>query len=193
MRDILRIALRRSPKPGALTATALNVPRSLFTISIACASPSMSSAIRTSGLPCCTIFQDRQDLLRVGYFLSVIRMYGFSRTASILSVSVIMYGDVAAVELHTFYNFQLRQEAAGFFNGDDAVFAHFIHRFCNQLTNFIVSGYGSDLSDFLVVLNFFCDVLKFSHSALTALSIPLRMIIGFAPAVTFFRPSRIIA
>ena len=50
-----------------------------------------------------------------------------------------VWRDVAAVELHTFYNFQLRQEAAGFFNGDDAVFAHFIHRFCNQLTNFIVA------------------------------------------------------
>ena len=39
------IALRRSPNPGALTATLVNVPRILFTTSVASASPSMSSAI----------------------------------------------------------------------------------------------------------------------------------------------------
>ena len=33
------IALRRSPKPGALTATDVNVPRILFTTSVASASP----------------------------------------------------------------------------------------------------------------------------------------------------------
>ena len=38
------IALRRSPKPGALTAQALIVPRSLLTTSVASASPSRSSA-----------------------------------------------------------------------------------------------------------------------------------------------------
>ena len=47
------IALRRSPKPGALTAAALNVPRILFTTRVARASPSMSSAMMTSGLPVC--------------------------------------------------------------------------------------------------------------------------------------------
>ena len=47
------MALRRSPKPGALTATLENVPRSLLTISVAKASPSTSSAISSSGLPAC--------------------------------------------------------------------------------------------------------------------------------------------
>src|SRR5207237_590613 len=45
------IALRRSPKPGALTAAACSVPRSLLTTSVASASPSMSSAMITSGRP----------------------------------------------------------------------------------------------------------------------------------------------
>ena len=45
------IALRRSPKPGALTATDLNVPRILLTTSVARASPSTSSATMNSGLP----------------------------------------------------------------------------------------------------------------------------------------------
>ncbi len=48
------MALRRSPKPGALTATDLNSPRILFTIRVARASPSTSSAITASGLPDCT-------------------------------------------------------------------------------------------------------------------------------------------
>ena len=46
------IALRRSPKPGALTAQTLIVPRILFTTRVASASPSMSSATMRSGLPC---------------------------------------------------------------------------------------------------------------------------------------------
>jgi len=43
------IALRRSPKPGALTATALNVPRILLTTRVDSASPSTSSATIRSG------------------------------------------------------------------------------------------------------------------------------------------------
>ena len=50
------IALRRSPKPGALTATELNVPRILLTTSVARASPSTSSAMTSSGLPDCMTF-----------------------------------------------------------------------------------------------------------------------------------------
>jgi hypothetical protein len=45
------IALRRSPKPGALTARVLRMPRRLFTTSVASASPSTSSAMMSSGLP----------------------------------------------------------------------------------------------------------------------------------------------
>ncbi len=50
------IALRRSPKPGAFTATDLNVPRILLTTSVASASPSTSSAMMTSGFPPCITF-----------------------------------------------------------------------------------------------------------------------------------------
>ena len=39
------ISLRRSPKPGALTASTLTMPRSLLTTSVASASPSTSSAM----------------------------------------------------------------------------------------------------------------------------------------------------
>jgi len=43
------IARRHSPKPGALTATTDNVPRSLLTTSVANASDSMFSAMISSG------------------------------------------------------------------------------------------------------------------------------------------------
>jgi chaperonin GroL len=43
------IALRRSPKPGAFTATACTMPRILLTTRVASASPSTSSAMITSG------------------------------------------------------------------------------------------------------------------------------------------------
>ena len=45
------ISLRRSPKPGALTATEVKVPRILLTTRVARASPSTSSAMISSGLP----------------------------------------------------------------------------------------------------------------------------------------------
>ena len=46
-----RMRLRRSPKPGALMATQLNVPRSLLSRMVANASPSTSSATMNSGRP----------------------------------------------------------------------------------------------------------------------------------------------
>ena len=45
--------LRRSPNPGAFTATPVKVPRSLLTTRVASDSPSTSSATMTSGLPLC--------------------------------------------------------------------------------------------------------------------------------------------
>ena len=82
------IALRRSPKPGALMASTLMVPLSLLTTSVASASPSTSSATIRSGLPTATTFS------RVGrmsatalIFLSVTRMNGASRVASMRPAS----------------------------------------------------------------------------------------------------------
>ena len=50
------MALRRSPKPGALTATERKVPRILLTTRVESASPSTSSAMIASGLPDCMTF-----------------------------------------------------------------------------------------------------------------------------------------
>ncbi|MNT69363.1 hypothetical protein D3C72_2076780 [compost metagenome] len=45
------MALRRSPKPGALTAAVFRMPRMLLTTRVARASPSTSSAMISSGRP----------------------------------------------------------------------------------------------------------------------------------------------
>ena len=80
------ISLRRSPKPGAFTAHTWSVPRSLFTTSVASASPSTSSATMRSGLPeraTCSSTGMRSAIAEI--FFSVMRMYGSSSTASMRS------------------------------------------------------------------------------------------------------------
>ena len=49
------MALRRSPNPGALTATIDSSPRILFTTRVDSASPSTSSATTSSGFLACAI------------------------------------------------------------------------------------------------------------------------------------------
>ena len=85
------IALRRSPKPGALTATALKVPRILLTTRVESASPSTSSAMISSGLlaPAWMTFSSSGSMSAMAEILPWwMRMYGSSRTASIRSWSV---------------------------------------------------------------------------------------------------------
>ncbi len=83
------IALRRSPNPGAFTAATFSVPRSLFTTSVASASPSTSSAMTSIGLPVWATFSrtGRRSFIEE-IFLSWISMTGFSSTVSIDSASV---------------------------------------------------------------------------------------------------------
>ncbi len=82
-------ALRRSPKPGALTATDLKMPRILFSTSVARASPSTSSAMMTSSLPSwITLSTIGRRSLMFEIFWFAMRMYGSSKTASWRSGSV---------------------------------------------------------------------------------------------------------
>ena len=69
------IALRRSPKPGALTPRIFNVPRNLFTTRVAKASPSISSAIITTFLVTFNMFSKAGKISATAEtFLSVIRI-----------------------------------------------------------------------------------------------------------------------
>src|SRR5215469_15095293 len=88
------MALRRSPKPCALTAATLSPPRSLLTTSVASASPSTSSATISSGLPLCTTASSTGSMAcKPDSFFSWIRMYGFSSSAIIFSALVTKYGE----------------------------------------------------------------------------------------------------
>ena len=65
------------------------MPRSLFTTSVASASPSTSSAMMTIGLLCPTASSSAGSMsLTLEIFLSVIRRSGLSTTASIRSALV---------------------------------------------------------------------------------------------------------
>jgi hypothetical protein len=88
------IALRRSPKPGALTAADVNVPRILLTTSTARASPSTSSATTSSCLLDCMTFSRTGTRSCTAPTLPLTRrMNGSSRTVSWRSASVTKYGD----------------------------------------------------------------------------------------------------
>ncbi len=89
------MALRRSPKPGALTATDLKVPRILLTTRVDRASPSTSSAMISSGLPDCMTFSSSGSRSFTLLILELtIRMYGSSSDASIRSMSVAKYAEM---------------------------------------------------------------------------------------------------
>jgi hypothetical protein len=89
------MALRRSPKPGALTATDLKVPRILLTTRVDRASPSTSSAMISSGLPDCMTFSRSGSRSLTEPILELtIRMYGSSSDASIRSMSVAKYAEM---------------------------------------------------------------------------------------------------
>ena len=96
------MALRRSPKPGALTAQHWKMPRSLFTTSVASASPSTSSAITSSDLPLfATPLEQRQQVLHRGQLLLVDQDVGVVELDfHLLDLRDEVRRGVALVELH---------------------------------------------------------------------------------------------
>src|ERR1700693_1876405 len=130
-----RMALRRSPKPGALTAATLRPPRSLLTTRVASASPSTSSAMMTSGLALCTTAFKRgrrfcrQERLHPGQLLLI------DQDIRILHLHPHLVGigdevgrDIAAVELHAFDHLELGLQRLRLFDRDDALVADLLHR-----------------------------------------------------------------
>ena len=89
------IALRRSPKPGALTAAEAKVPRIRLTTKVESASPSTSSAIIKSGLLACATFSSTgRTSDKAEIFEPEIRMYASSKIVSMRSASVTKYGEI---------------------------------------------------------------------------------------------------
>src|ERR1700716_1547758 len=129
-------ALRRSPKPGALTAQALSVPRSLLTTSVARASPSTSSEITSSGLPARNLLEKREQVLHVADLLFVDEDVGILEDAlHALGVAHEIGGEIAAIELHAVHGLQHGGHGLRFLDRDHAILADFLH------------GVGDDVSD----------------------------------------------
>ena len=83
------IAFLLSPNPGALTATTFNTPLNLLRIKVDSASPSISSQTINNFPDSCMIASNNGNTsCMLLIFLSVNKMYGLSKIASIFSVSV---------------------------------------------------------------------------------------------------------
>ena len=136
------IALRRSPKPGAFTATDLNVPRILLTTSVARASPSTSSD------------DDHERLARLHDLLEHRQQVAYGRDLAgheeqvrvledrlhALGVGDEVRRDVALVEAHALDQVHLHAEGLGLLDGDDAVLAHLVDGLGDHLADLDVGG-----------------------------------------------------
>ncbi|CAI8192760.1 MAG: Uncharacterised protein [Flavobacteriaceae bacterium] len=88
------IAFLLSPNPGAFTAAIFKDPRILLITRVANASPSTSSAMISSDLPCCaTGSKTGMRSFIEEIFLSHNKIIGFSSSVCIFSLFVTKYGD----------------------------------------------------------------------------------------------------
>ena len=186
------MALRRSPKAGALTAAALNVPRILLTTSVDSASPSMSSAMMNSGLPRLNdLLEQRQQLADRGDLALVdqdVRVVEDRLHA--LGVGDEVRRDVALVELHALGELELGAECVGLLDGDDAVLADLVERLGDQFADRAVARRDrGHVGHVLGRVDSSRGLDQRGDTASTALSMPRLRSIGLAPAATARRPS----
>ena len=159
------IALRRSPKPGALTAAALNVPRILLTTRVARASPSTSSAMMTSGRPVfITAFERRQQRLHRGDLGLVDQQVGLIEHGLLaLRIGDEVRRQEALVELHPLGELELGAERVRLLDGDHAVLADLVDRLGDDLADRRIGGrdrrHGGDVGLLVDVLGLRLDRL----------------------------------
>jgi len=155
------IALRRSPKPGALTATAWNVPRSLLTIRVATASPSTCGHDQEGLAHLHDLLEHGQHVLH-GRDLAVgdEQVGVLEHRLQPVGVGYEVRGDVAAVELHALDRLQLGGEPLAVLDRDHAVLADLVHRLGDQLADLVaLGGHRGDVGDVLVALDRHRDLL----------------------------------
>ena len=190
------ISFLLSPKPGAFTATTFKTPLSLFRTSVDNASPSISSAIITSFPDCCINASSNGNIsCMLLIFLSVISIYGFSITASILSVSVTKYGEIYplsnCIPSTTF------KPVVAVLDSSIVITPSFETFSIASAIKFPISWLFAEMLATLAISSFplISELISFKPSTAspTALSIPLLMAIGSPPAATFLTPSLIIA
>ena len=136
--------------------------------------------------------EHRQHRLQVGQLLLVDEdQRVVELDAHLLGVGDEIGGDVAAVELHAFDDFQLGLEALGLLHRDHALIADLLHRFrdlapisASPLEE-IVPTWATSLEDEI----FFALAASSLTTAATARSTPRFRSIGLAPAATDLAPS----
>ena len=87
--------------------------------------------------------QGQQVLHRADFLLVDQDVNVFQHALHPLRVGDEVGREIAAVELHSFDHFQRRLHRLRFLNGDDAVFAHLLHRLGNDAADLLV-GVGAD-------------------------------------------------
>jgi hypothetical protein len=187
------MALRRSPKPGALTATDLKVPRTLLTMSVA------------RGLALDVLGDDHQRLARLHDLLQHREQVLHRRDLAVddeevrvlqhrlhaLGVGDEVRRDVALVEAHALGELELEAEGVALLDGDDAFLADLVHRLSDDLADARVGrGDRRGGRDLLLGLHVLGEVGELLRHGATAASMPRFRAIGFAPAATLRRPSR---
>ena len=182
------MALRRSPKPGALTAATLRPPRSLLTTSVASASPSMSSAMMSKRLAACTTASRiGQHRLQRGELLLVDEDVGVLELGHhLLGIGDEVGREIAAIELHALDDVELGLGGLGLLDRDHALIADLLHGLGDHLADrrVAIRGDGADLRDLLGRLHLLGARSMSLTTALTAMSMPRLRSIGFMPAAT---------
>ena len=144
------IALRRSPKPGAFTATHASVPRSLLTTSVASASPSTSSAMRSERAPLLRdVLEDGQEILHDADPLVVDEDERVLEDAlHPLGIGHEVRREVAAIELHPLDDLDGGLGALRLLDRDDALAADLLDRVADELADrgVVVGGDRRDLN-----------------------------------------------
>ena len=147
------IALRRSPKPGALTAATLRPPRSLLTTRVRqrlaldiLGDDEQRFASLHHRLQNRQHRLQRRQLLLVDEDVRILKLRDH-----LLGVGDEIGREIAAVELHAFDHVELGLQALGLFDRDHALIADLLHGVRNHLADRLVAvrGDGADLRDLL--------------------------------------------
>src|SRR2546426_6672043 len=144
------MALRRSPNPGAFTAATCSVPRSLLTTRVARASLDVLCDDKQRLATLGDLLKQRGDILHGADLLFVNENVGvLEGNFHAFRIRDEVGGEVAAVELHAFHDFQLGLERLRLFHRDDAILADFLHGLGDDVADrlVVVRADGADLSD----------------------------------------------
>jgi len=110
------------------------------------------------------LLEDREQVLHVADLFLVDKDQRFVQDHfHLLRVGNEIRRNVAAVKLHPFNHFERRLHRLGFLDGDDPFLSNLVHGLCNDIADgrIVVGRDGADLSNFLLVLGRFTDLLQF--------------------------------